>query len=141
MAAVYQSLSNTFQRMGNNSSALVNARQALEMFEDVRDLRGVRGTMGVLGELTESVQDWSEAVFYYHGAIRLRDYLGEIETSIGRRDTGANLASLRSIANRIGQREYVRLAEMADSRLRDLFEHLELKGVKDLLVRRDLARL
>ena len=141
LAAAYQSLSNSFSRMGDVSKALINARQALELFEDVRDLRGVRGTMGVLADLCVSGEEWSEAIFYLHGAIRLRDYLGETDTPLGRRDTDINLASLRSILSRLGSREYTKIAASAESRLTNVLEHLEIKGVTAVLNRRDLVNL
>jgi tetratricopeptide (TPR) repeat protein len=140
LAAVHQSLANTYSRMGELPESLANARQALEMFEDVRDLRGVRGAMGVLGDLCVAVAGWAEAVYYYQGAVRLRDYLGEIDTPAGARDTSINISSLQSIAERVGKARYSQLAERARMRLRDLFGQLELKGVEDLLARRDLTR-
>jgi hypothetical protein len=85
------------------------------------------------------MQEVSDAVFYYDGAIRLRDYLSENATSMGQRDTAANLASLGVLSRRIGSEQYEQLAKSAEARVRDLFEQLEIRDVSNLLSRRDLV--
>lgn len=130
LATTLHSLANFYQKQGDSAKALYNDKQALLLFQDVKDLRGIAGTSAGLGEQADASGDYDNATFYLLTAISINRYTGFYQTAIGKRNTEAHIARLRSQLRTVGHELFWRRVETARQRFNEISSALGSKQIE-----------